>query len=302
MIKPSTFRYIMGNKKYVNLLNNNKINNNKINNNKINNNKINNNKINNNKINNNKINNNKINKNALLIGCNYIGTEYELSGCINDAQNLQNKLISQYKFNNVKILTDNTSQKPTKNNIINEFKNLLINAKSDDILFFSFSGHGSQTYDQSKDEKDNRDELIVPIDFNYIIDDELNNIINNYLKKDVNLFVLFDSCHSGTMLDLKYEYQTNTNKNIINPKYKNTVGNIIFISGCLDSQYSADAYINKNFQGAMTWSFLETINKNPSIKWFDLVNNMCSLLKSNGYTQTPYLTSGNLISNNKNFF
>ena len=308
----ATINYIINNKKFLNIISNKiniKINNTnntnksiKTINNLINNKSI---KINNlikNKISNSRISNSKIsNKYALIIGCNYIGTEYELNGCINDAQNLQNKLISQYKFNNIKVLTDNTLQKPTKLNILNEFKNLLINAKAGDILFFCFSGHGTQTYDKSGDEKDKLDELIVPLDLNYIIDDEFNNLIRTYLKKNVNLFALFDSCHSGTILDLKYEYKTKTNKSIINTKYKNTNGNVILISGCMDSQYSADAYINKKFQGAMTWSFLESINKNPSIKWFDLINNMCSLLKSNGYTQIPCLTSGNLISNSNNY-
>ena len=44
-----------------------------------------------------------------------------------------------YKFQNIKLLTDNTSEKPTKNNIINNFTNLLINANSGDVVFFSYS-------------------------------------------------------------------------------------------------------------------------------------------------------------------
>ena len=30
-------------------------------------------------------------KNALLIGCNYVGSDYELNGCINDVENIQKK-------------------------------------------------------------------------------------------------------------------------------------------------------------------------------------------------------------------
>ena len=79
----------------------------------------------------------QVKKNALLIGCNYIGTEYELGGCINDVENIQNKLRSQYGFNNILIMSDNTSNKPTKVNILNEIKNLLSNATSGDKLFLS---------------------------------------------------------------------------------------------------------------------------------------------------------------------
>lgn len=244
-----------------------------------------------------KINLKKSTKSALLVGCNYTGSEYELYGCINDMNNLKNKLSTQYKFNNITLLTDNTTIKPTKENILNELKNLLINVNSGDTLIFCFSGHGSQNIDINNDEIDGLDELIVPLDFNYIDDDELTNIVSKYLKNGVNLFALFDSCHSGTILDLKYQYLNNSNKNNINLKYKKTNGNVIMISGCLDNQFSEDAYINNTSQGAMTWSFLESINKNPSIKWFDLIKNMRNLLKTNGYNQIPQLSSGIPISN-----
>ena len=62
------------------------------------------------------------NKKALLIGINYIGTPYELNGCINDVESIKTRLITTSGFANDKIttLTDNTPVKPTRNNIINE--------------------------------------------------------------------------------------------------------------------------------------------------------------------------------------
>ena len=232
-------------------------------------------------------------KNALLIGCNYIGSPYELYGCINDTNDIKNLLQSKYNFNNITILTDNTIIKPTRDNILNEFKNLLINSKSGDILFFSFSGHGSQTYDISSDENDNLDEIIITSDMKYIIDDEFNKLITEYLKDGVKLFALFDSCHSGSMMDLKYQYLDSNNYDnlTINNKYNNLNGNIVMISGCMDTQTSADAYINNIPRGAMTWSFIETINNTTSTKWLDIVKNMRNLLKINGYVQIPQLSS-----------
>jgi hypothetical protein len=69
----------------------------------------------------------------------------------------------------------------------------------------------------------------------------------------------------------------------------------------MDKQTSADAFINNKFQGAMTWSFLKSINSNKNIKWFDLVQNMRNLLKSNGYNQIPQLSSGNELTNSTLF-
>ena len=236
----------------------------------------------------------KFNKNALLIGCNYIGTQYELSGCINDVENIQNKLRSQYGFNNILIMTDNTSKKPTKVNILNEIKNLLSNANSGDKLFLAFSGHGTTIKDANSDEKDGLDEMFVPLDFNYISDDEIKIFINNNLKKDVTLFALFDCCHSGTILDLRYQYfdSENYDNSTENKKERETNGNIIMISGCRDNQTSADAYINLKYQGAMTWAFLDTVKKNPNLSWKDLITTMRSSLKTSKYEQIPQLSSG----------
>jgi hypothetical protein len=237
---------------------------------------------------------NKVNKNALLIGCNYIGTQNELNGCINDVENIQNKLKNQYGFNNILIMTDNTSKKPTKANILDEIKVLLNNSKSGDKLLLGFSGHGTYTRDTSGDEKDGLDEMFVPLDFNCISDDEIKILINNNLKKDVTLFALFDCCYSGTILDLHYQYLDSENYDNFteNTKETETIGNVIMISGCMDNQTSADAYINSKYQGAMTWSFLDTLNKNPNLTWKELITNMRSSLKTSEYEQIPQLSSG----------
>jgi hypothetical protein len=236
----------------------------------------------------------KYTKNALLIGCNYIGTQYELSGCINDVEDIQNKIKAQYGFNNILIMSDNTSKKPIKLNILNEIKNLLTNSNSGDILFLMFSGHGTKIRDTNSDDRDGFDELFVPLDFNCISDDEIKIIINNNLKKDVTLFALFDCCNSGTVLDLRYQYfdSENYDNSTENTKETETIGNVIMISGCMDNQPSAETYIDSKYQGAMTWSFLDTVNKNPKLSWKDLITNMRTTLKISKYEQIPQLSSG----------
>ena len=238
-------------------------------------------------------------KKALLIGINYTGSQYQLSGCINDMININSKLTSQFGFiqNNIQLLTDDTSIKPIKSNILTYFKNLLINSTSGDQLFFAFSGHGSNILDRNGDEQDGYDEMIVSKDLQGIIDDDLKILIQQYLKKDVNLFMLFDCCHSGTIIDLKYQYldSNNYDNSTINTKTSETNGNIIMISGCMDKQTSADAYISNKYQGAMTWSFIETINTKPNLSWKELICNMRTLLKTSDYEQIPQLCSGNSI-------
>lgn len=237
---------------------------------------------------------NKKNKNALLIGINYLNTTNELRGCINDVNNINNLLV-KYNFQTTTIMTDNTTKKPTKDNILSEFKNMLINSNSDDILFLFYSGHGSYTIDIDSNEKTGYDQMIVPIDLKPIVDDELKNIINKYLKKDVLLIALFDSCFSGSVLDLQYEWMDSLDSNVLteNIKENETNGNVIMISGCSDIQTSADAIINNLNQGAMTWSFLQSFEEN--ITWRQLLISMRELLKNSGYSQIPQLASGSFF-------
>lgn len=233
-------------------------------------------------------------KKALLVGINYIGTKYELNGCINDVDSIQSKLQSAYGFNqsNIKKLTDSTLLKPTRQNILNELTNLLQTANTGDILFFFYSGHGTYTTDRNREEKDGRDEMIVPLDFQNIIDDDLKRIIQANLKWGVTLFAMFDSCHSGTVLDLKYQYMENGNNSPVsqNNQLSETSGNVFMISGCADWQTSTDAYIQNKFRGAMTWSFLESVQ--PNMSWRTLLQNMRSALKTKGFDQVPQISSG----------
>ena len=229
---------------------------------------------------------------ALLIGINYIGTENELNGCINDMENLAGRLV---EFKSVAKMTDNTVILPTKTNILREFTKLLRDAVSGDCLLFAFSGHGSQMNDRNGDEMVGRDECLFTLDYKMIIDDELNLIIRQNMKPGVTLFALLDCCHSGTVMDLKYNYL----HYLENPKNAETAGNVIMISGCRDEQTSADAYEDGKYQGAMTWAFLG--NLQPNITWRQLVMNMCSSLTKSGYTQVPKISSGKFINLDSKF-
>jgi hypothetical protein len=239
---------------------------------------------------------------AVLVGINYKNTPNELYGCINDTKNIQTFLQTKYGFNNFIFLTDETNKKPTKQNILTTLTNLLVNSISGDSLFFLYSGHGTCTTDLNRDEVDGQDELIVPIDAinikSCILDDELNLIIKNNLKPGVKLFALFDSCFSGTVLDLKYNFDK-LDTMIANSNIDDTLGQVIMISGCNDSQTSTDAFINNKNTGAMTFSFITTIEQyGTSITLKQLVENMRILLNNNGFEQIPQLSSGTSIDIN----
>jgi hypothetical protein len=229
-------------------------------------------------------------KRALLVGINYENTKYRLKGCINDVNNISN-ILTQKGYTCVKI-TDQTSMKPTKANILLLLQQLLTTSVSGDTCFFHYSGHGTSTMDRNKDELDGRDEMICPLDMNFILDDELNSLIRKYLPAGVTLFALFDSCFSGTVLDLKYNYLPH----VMNSRVKETNSNVIMISGCSDSQLSADAWINNNWQGAMTNSFINSLPSSTSL--VSLLQKMRTYLFKNKYTQIPQMSTGRLVNIN----
>lgn len=228
---------------------------------------------------------------SLAIGINYIGTEYELNGCINDVTNVTDILKNNFNYKENVLMTDNTTMKPIKSNIISQFTKLLQNSNSGDKLFFIFSGHGSQELDTNGDEIDGIDEVIITQDFKSILDDDLKKIINAHLKSGVKLFCLFDSCHSGTCFDLKY----NENGQI-NSKMNDTNGQVIFISGCKDEQTSEDAYINNKNNGALTAGFLEILKKynylQTNVTYKQFLEDLKQYLSENNFSQIPQLSYG----------
>ncbi|KAJ1929042.1 Ca(2+)-dependent cysteine protease [Tieghemiomyces parasiticus] len=151
---------------------------------------------------------------ALLIGINYIGQPQALKGCLNDVVNIKRFLIEFFNFRecDMVILTDDSKDPrnmPTRANMTRAMKWLVSDARPNDSYFFHFSGHGSQTTDTTGDEIDGYDETVLPVDYKtagQITDDEMNAIMVRPLPQGCRLTAVFDSCHSGTALDLPFVY------------------------------------------------------------------------------------------------
>ena len=236
------------------------------------------------------------NAKALIIGINYIGQQGQLNGCINDTANIKNTLLNKcnYKEENIVILTDNTEITPTKENMMNAMKSFVKNITESNTktAWFSFSGHGYYIQDVSMDDVDGHDEVLVPLDYaekGIITDDELYDVLIKGLPLDCKLFSLIDSCHSGTALDLPLRYNTTTETCSVQKESDCQLANVIKLSGCRDSQTSADAWINGQYQGALTATFLESLGNWSSIT---LLKHIHTRLQDK-FTQLPVLTCTN---------
>ncbi|CAM9523116.1 unnamed protein product, partial [Hapterophycus canaliculatus] len=77
------------------------------------------------------------------------------------------------------------------------------------IFWFSSAGHGGSVEDTDNNEKDKRDETMIPVDYEasgHIKDDQILSELVLPLPEGVVLSVVMDCCHSGSILDLPYAF------------------------------------------------------------------------------------------------
>lgn len=156
---------------------------------------------------------NKGTRYAVLIGINY--TEHKagvLSGCHNDVFNMKKYIMDVGKVyaKNIKILMDDGQHmRPTKRNIMNALDDLTRKCQPGDTGFVHYSGHGSRQRDYTGQEESGYNSTLVPIDFNtagQIVDDELYEHLVLKMPRGSTLTCLMDCCHSGTVLDLPFNF------------------------------------------------------------------------------------------------
>jgi hypothetical protein len=97
-------------------------------------------------------NNQKRRQRAILIGINYVGQpDIQLTGCHNDALNMQKYLIAHQGFDarDMAVLMDDGQHAlPTKANIKMAFELMTMQSDAGDVVFMHYSGHGKQ-YDDT---------------------------------------------------------------------------------------------------------------------------------------------------------
>lgn len=149
---------------------------------------------------------------AVMIGINYIGQQGELSGCHNDVLNMKEyiKDVHGFEEENITVLMDDGENiEPTRENILKAYKDLVAAAQPGDAIFTHYSGHGGKLRDDDGDEKDGYDETLVPVDYassGQIRDDDLYKVLVTPMPKGVTMTSVMDCCHSGTVLDLPFNF------------------------------------------------------------------------------------------------
>ncbi|XP_008232336.1 PREDICTED: metacaspase-1-like [Prunus mume] len=239
-------------------------------------------------------------KKAVICGISYKYSRHELKGCINDAKCMRYLLINKFHFpeDSIVMLTEeetHPSKIPNKYNIRMALHWLVQGCQPGDSLLFHYSGHGSRQRNYNGEEVDGYDETLCPLDFEtqgMIVDDEINAAIVRPIPHGVKLHAIIDACHSGTVLDLPFLCRMDRNGRYVwedhRPRsgvWKGTSGGeVISFSGCDDDQTSADtsALSKITSTGAMTFCFIQAIERGQAGTYGSILNSMRSTIRSTG--------------------
>ncbi|KAL6323411.1 hypothetical protein AAG906_038980 [Vitis piasezkii] len=239
-------------------------------------------------------------KKALICGISYRYSRHELKGCINDAKCMKYLLMNKFQFpeSSILMLTEEETDPyriPNKQNLRMALYWLVQGCQPGDSLLFHYSGHGSRQRNYNGDEVDGYDETLCPLDFEtqgMIVDDEINATIVRPLPHGVKLHAIIDACHSGTILDLPFLCRMSRSGQYIwedhRPQsgvWKGTNGGeVISFSGCDDDQTSADtsALSQITSTGAMTFCFIQAIERGHAATYGSILNAMRSAIRSAG--------------------
>ena len=248
---------------------------------------------------------------ALLFGLNYKSVPgSQLNGCINDIRNTAVFLKDTLKFAEVNQFDDEVHfDQCTALGIVSNLNKLGLRswAENLDLVWIHYSGHGTYIRDSNGDERDGRDECLCPVDYTksgFIRDDDIAVLLSRFNPRTKVIFIA-DCCHSGTIGDLKFRWVDRSRKISENTR---VVCNspVTMISGCMDKQTSADAWLadpsgQMQAQGALTNALLRVLKEDTKTccgNVFVLVDRTRAVLKNGGFTQYPELTSSYDLSLN----
>lgn len=228
-------------------------------------------------------------KRALCVGINdYPNPANRLGGCVNDATDWWNVLTGQFGFEAVRLLDGQATRK----GILARLREMMCLTDPEDVLVFTYSGHGTTVPDHDGDEPDNVDEALYVYD-GVLLDDELRDIFRR-LVAGARLVCFLDSCHSGTATREVRSVVPGNAALLDKPVrrrclYPERDMNEVLFTGCTAKEYSYDAVINGRANGAFTAGILPIIEQHGDWRYFDIFNRLRKALPSAQYPQRPQL-------------
>lgn len=246
---------------------------------------------------------------ALCIGINdYPGTQNDLAGCVNDANDWAAELGA--RGFTVSKMIDAQATHAAMSALIST---LIHSAVKGDTLVITYSGHGTWVPDSSGDEPDGRDEGLCPYDIakaGPLLDDQIREMFTSRAT-GVRLLLISDSCHSGSV--------TRGNEEDLDPGQPRArfmpleswmpgnelpqasarplhlvsgirrSGGDLLLSGCLDTQYSWDTSFKGRPNGAFTYYALKALRESKPTSYESWFKAIRTYLPSTKLPQDPQI-------------
>ncbi len=214
---------------------------------------------------------------ALLIGVNEYRAVPSLQGSLNDIAAMQEVLVTRWGFARAQVRTLSNSA-ATRTGILAALNQLVREAQPNDLVYFHYSGHGSQVEDLNGDEEDGLDETLVPHDGRTegvadITDDELDALLDRL--RSTEAIVVLDSCHSGTAtraLDIRTRSLPRDTRTELYPKTSVqtravvplTSARHIVMSAAASNQEALDGPVDGRYHGFFTYALARSIGAAPA--------------------------------------
>lgn len=243
-------------------------------------------------------------KHAICVGINdysWLGGGNSLRGCVNDAREWADLLLSFYRFTDVHLLLDGDA---TPQAFRAALSRIAERAVPGDTVAITYSGHGTRVADADGDEPDGYDEAIVLTGALYT-DDELAGDLKIF-RPDIPVTIVADSCHSGTMLKLCG--LTGSTKDDLKPRFLDPslfkrgaaapalrrlhhrfgapreggaaaassapAPRHALLAGCKSHETSMDAFIANRYHGALTYFATRILEENPTLTWLEVATRL----------------------------
>lgn len=204
---------------------------------------------------------------AVVVGINRYSDRMSLQACVNDARAMA-ELLGELGYDVVE-LTDESTIKPTKENILNLAIARIKNSHSKERVIFYYSGHGEidengTFYIVPQNSRRDRSTYISEYD------------LEMYLKDIKNLAIIIDACHSGGMKDFVSEGQvlitSSKNEEPSNELWSGYMSvftynlvNAIRTERMRNSDLSLQNCFYKAREGTIKWSSQRFLRQNPII-------------------------------------
>ena len=233
-------------------------------------------------------------KYGICLGINnysWLSPSASLRGCVRDAREWAELFADFYGFDEIHLLTDAAA---TPSGLQSAISRVAERAVAGDLVAVTYSGHGTQVPDADGDEPDGYDEAIV-LHGQVYTDDAIHGDLSVF-GPDIRVVLVSDSCHSGTLTrGLPAEMLPGPDK--AHPMIPRTaaVGDLwrpgaqgcpgrrlhhrfgaprgaadasrILLAGCKASETSMDAWLAREYHGALTYHAVRLLQEDQRMSW-----------------------------------